>query len=151
MNRNDFLKLTGADDSTDAVPVAFMTKSGYACTGHFSKELNSDLEGTCVVLNALLVEMKEVANSKRPIIDDFAEFLREVVLKSRDDETDPVDNEYGHPVPLTAIPFDEIAVLYPVSHINELIERAHSDKKQTPDMYDFSKSEILALLKTKLW
>lgn len=52
---------------------------------------------------------------------------------------------------LTAIPFDQIVVIYPVAHIGALMRRAKKEAKRLPTFLDLNESEIIALLKTRLW
>jgi hypothetical protein len=52
---------------------------------------------------------------------------------------------------LTAIPFEQIAVVYPVAHISTLMRLAEPHHSRLPTFLDFDKSEFLGLLRTKLW
>ena len=172
MNRKDLIKLIGAESGdVDYLPVAFLLRTGYACAGFYNAKVNEDFSETCVLLNAHLIELKEASTTgHRPKIEDFGEFLEEVVVsyyESKDAEAHvPLNEAYGKSIPLTAIPFDEIAVIYPVAHIESLMRRAKEQRKtvaastepetkgprkEIPTFLDFDKSEILGLLRTKLW
>lgn len=157
MNREDIVKLIGAEaNSTEYLPVAFLLSNGYACAGYYHSAVNEGLVGTCVLLNAHLIELQgDNQGAGRPSIGDFNEFLEEIVVKfcePNDEGQAPVRSEvYGKSIPLTAIPFDQIAVVYPVAHISALMRRAKQQEKRLPTFLDLNKSEIIGLLKTKLW
>ncbi len=164
MNRDDFLKLIGSESGgSDYLPVAFLLRSGYAIAGYYHTAVNVDLEGTCVVLNAHLIELDDHRDSvSRPSIHDFNDFLEEIVMTtygadSAQEERPTRSTLYGKSIPLAAIPFAEIAVMYPVSHIGALMRRAEqmrgserSDKKAN-SFWDLEQSEIIKLLRAKLW
>ena len=123
MNREDFVKLVGtAADESQYLPVAFLLRNGYACAGYYHAAVNEGLVSTCVLLNARLIEMQgESKLSGRPSINDFNDFLEEVVVDfcetSDEDVPSHHSDTYGKSIPLTAIPYDQIAVVYPVAHI----------------------------------
>jgi len=157
MQRDEFFKLIGANaEDADYVPLALLLRSGYACAGYCNAVLNAEFDRVCVILNAQLIELKESKRGgRRPSIEDFGEFLEVIVgnyAESKEDESPAlVDDSYGRKVPLTAIPFDEIAVVYPVAYIEQLISRTKKQGKNVPTFFDFEKSEILRLLRGKLW
>jgi hypothetical protein len=164
MNRDDFVKLIGSESAgSDYVPVAFLLRSGYACAGYYHGAINNDLSSTCVVLNAHLIELQDGNGSAgRPSIHDFNDFLEEIVTTFYGPERQPGDAltrrpQYSKSIPLAAIPLDEIAVMYPVSHIGALmrraeeVERTASQGKKRPTFLDLDRSEIINLLRSKLW
>jgi hypothetical protein len=156
MNQKDFVKLTGAEKGeADYLPVACLLRSGYACVGYFNRTLNEDFDDTCVLVNGRIIELQGAdARGKQYTINDFNDFLEEIVgnyHKKQADPLSPKSDEYGKTIPLTAIPYDEIAIVYPVAHIGALLKRAQQEKKELPEFMDFDKSEILKLLRTKLW
>ena len=155
MNLQDFRTLIGAsEDDAEYIPFAVMLRSGYACAGHYNEQLNEGMQDTIVVVNAQLIELKGATSKNRPSISDFSEFLEEFVLNvSEGDDNEhtlPTRDEFGKQIPLTAIPMDEIAAVYPVSRIGTLLKRAEKQRK-VPAMFDLEKSEILSILKVKLW
>lgn len=162
MQRADLLKLVGRDGAAEYTPVAFLLKNGYACAGSFNAKLNEDMEDTCVLLNCRMVELSADRPGGRGI-SDFNEFLEDVIssgLAESDTSTDEFDvneHRFGRPVPLVAVPLSEVAVLYPVSHIETLIRRSQETQLApvsngaASSLLDFQKSEILAVLTTKLW
>lgn len=157
MDRNDFMKLIGAESAKASyLPVALLLRSGYACAGYYHTEVNDDLASTCVLLNAQLIDLHQTSGSTAiPTIQDFNDFLEEIVV----DFCGSVDGQaarrrsevYGKSIPLTAIPFDEIAVIYPVAHIGVLMQRAEQQERGLPTFLDFQKSELVNLLRTRLW
>lgn len=157
MNREDFLKLVGVSSDEDQhVPVAFLLSNGYACAGYYHPAVNKDLTSTCVLLNARLIELRgENKASGQPSISDFNDFLEEVAIKfsepSRNSEPSPHADAYGKSIPLTAIPFEQIAVVYPIAHIGSLMRRAEQQKIRPHRFLDLSQSEVINLLRTKLW
>jgi hypothetical protein len=157
MNRDDFLKLVGVSSGEDQhVPVAFLLCNGYACAGHYHAAINKGLASTCVLVNARLIELRgENKASGQPSINDFNEFLEEVAVKfsepSRNGEPSPHSDAYGKSIPLTAIPFEQITVVYPIAHIGSLMRRAEQQKIRPHRFLDLDQSEIIGLLRTKLW
>ena len=171
MNRDDFVKLIGSGTAgSDYLPVAFLLRSGYACAGYYHTGINEGLNDTCVLLNAHLIELQENHGTARPSIHDFNDFLEEIVMtvygsdSHREDQPVP-GAAYGKSIPLAAIPFGEIAVMYPVSHIGALMRRAQEMQltqseemqaaqpagKKTHPFFDLNRSEIVKLLYYKLW
>ncbi len=159
MNREDFVKLVGtAADESQYLPVAFLLCNGYACAGYYHAAVNEGMASTCVLLNARLIEMQgEGKLSGRPSINDFNDFLEEVVVDfcepSGENGASHHSDTYGKSIPLTAIPYDQIAVVYPVAHIGALMRRAgeQQEQRRSPSFLDLNKSEILNLIRTKLW
>jgi hypothetical protein len=134
MNRDDFVKLVGTvSDDTQYLPVAFLLCNGYACAGYYHAAVNQGLTSTCVLLNARLIEL-ESKLSGRASINDFNEFLEEVVgdfcdANVKDGSSSRAD-AYGKSIPLTAIPYDQIEVVYPVAHIGALMRRAGQQQQE---------------------
>lgn len=157
MNREDLKKLVGAEASnTEYLPVAFLLSNGYACAGYYHNSVNQDLASTCVLLNANLIELSgENQSTGRPSIGDFKEFLEEIVVNycepNGDGQSLAHGDIYGKSIPLTAIPFDQITVVYPIAHIGALMQRSLRQEQRLPTFLDLNKSEIIALLNTKLW
>ncbi len=168
MNRQDFAKLVGEDENQiDYEPIALLLRDGYGVAGYYNSTLNVELEDTVVLLNARLVQLQgDSSHSTRPAIHNFNDFIEEIVSSVSDGNGKPSDSldEYGKSVPLMAIPFDVVFVVYPVSHISELLRRAaerddgpHGEKqpvdtpKRLPTFLDLDRSEIIRLLKTKIW
>ncbi len=169
MNRNDFLKLVGAgSDDEEYSPVVCLLRDGRGCIGYYNTLLNEDLEETCLFVNARILEFKEArSGAGSGAIHDFNDFLEDVVSRLPDGDTQHSlaadSHSYGKAIPLTAISLDEIAVLYPVSHISSLLERAsqESDDEESttaeegqtpiPSFLDFEQSPVLKVLRTKLW
>src|SRR5262245_54827699 len=94
----------------------------------------------------------------RAAISDFSEVLEEIALQSSGSEESSAarrtlaESELcGKRIPLTAIPFDQIAVIYPVAHIGALLQRAERKDHAMPRFLDFDQSELIRLLRTKLW
>ena len=164
MNRDDFVKLVGAaSGKAEYLPVAFLLRNGYACAGYYHSSVNEDLTSTCVLLNARLIELQGCNKvSGQPSINDFNEFMEEVVADFCDPKEEgspsPRSDAYGKSILLTAIPLEQIAVVYPIAHISELQQRAEQAQKacentprRLPTFLDFDKSEFINLLRTKLW
>src|SRR5258708_3868993 len=153
MDRKDFLKLIGADTKAEYVPVAFLLKSGYAGIGYYNSAVNEGFGDSCILLNTKLIEMESSTQQNRPAIRDFNEFLEEVVADESNGDNGRKKRkktEVGKAIPLTAIPLSEFAVLYPVSQIGALLRRSREEGK-LPTFFDLSKSEILGLLRLRLW
>ncbi len=134
MNRDDFVKLVGStSDNSQYLPVAFLLRNGYACAGYYNPLVNEGLVSTCVLLNARLIELQgENKLGGRASINDFNDFLEEVVVNfcdpNRPSSLSARSDAYGKSIPLTAIPYDQIAVVYPVAHIGALMHRAGQQK-----------------------
>ncbi len=160
MTSNDFLTLVApGSDGSELDPVALLLKCGYGCVGHYSASVNTGLNDSCILLNTQIVPLGREGGSNRPSVDDFSEFLEDVVTSYYDDRNEvPTRTEFGKVVPLIAIPLSEVAVVYPVARITQLARRIHDQKLQnaepvpaTPTMFDLKQSEILAVLRTRLW
>ena len=157
MNANDFRKLVGVEETADDyVPVAFLLTTEYGCVGFYNSRLNKDLEDTCVLINARLVKMVGPEMHSRSEIGDFNSFIEEVASNwssDSDGHSIPDDHDMlGTSIPLTAIPFEQIAIVYPLAHISVLMKRAESSESTVPTFLDFdNKSVVLKLLRTKLW
>lgn len=157
MNRNDFKKLIGAEsEDAEYLPVACLLESGYGCAGYYNAALNADLSETCVLVNARLVEFRRPETAgQRATIEDFNEFLEEIVMNyynEAESERAPESDLYGKSIPLTAIPYGQIALVYPVAHIGALMRRAEKEENRVPTFLDFDrKSVVIKLLRTKLW
>lgn len=157
MNRDDFVKLAGvAVEEGQSVPVAFLLINGYACAGYYHPAVNEGLASTCVLLNARLIELQgPQSNGNRPSIQDFNEFLQEIVTGlCESDEHElpsPSGDAYGKSVPLMAIPFEQVTVVYPVAHISALMRRAEKKPNQKSSFLDIDRSEVVRLLRTRLW
>ncbi len=152
MNLNDFRKIIGVEKAhRDDLPVAMLLRTGYGCLGTYSVRTNEGLTDTVLVINAQLATFSDHAKRSRPALEDFRDFLTEFVAAGEDGEF-PIGREFGKPIPLAAISLDEIAIVYPVAHIIDLLQLASGDEqKQRPQLLDIERSEILQLLRTKLW
>jgi hypothetical protein len=163
MNKDDFGKLIGAQGgNADYLPVAMLLCSGYGCAGYFSATLNDGLVETCVLVNVRLVEF-ERAPQGRPSIENFTEFLEEIVRRYYESDAGEQafeDERYGRYMALTAVPYDQIAVCYPVAAISKLLQRldqATQEKgverppRRLPAFLDLDRSEIIRVLRVKLW
>lgn len=161
---SEFVKLIGTyDNDAEYVPFAALMRSGHACCGYYNARLNAGFEKTCVVLNAHLIELSSGDdNTRRASIENFGEFLEEIVhnyARSKTKENPRLLNKrYGRSIPLTAVSYEEFIVVYPVAHIESLMTRTQADgdeqgdgESKLPTFLDFEKSEILRLLRTKLW
>ena len=149
------------------IPVACLLRNGYACAGYVNPGINEQFNETCILVNARMVDLREPnRRTERGAIHDFGEFLEEFVLEMM--EKKPKDHEFfeecidgfherfGKNIPLTAVAFDEAAVVYPVARIGNLLRQANvetkTDPEQVPSFLDFEKrSVVLKVLRTKLW
>ncbi|MBC7966126.1 MAG: hypothetical protein H7Z17_09400 [Fuerstia sp.] len=163
----DVHRLIGGSDSPDSdyMPIACLLNSGYGCVGYFNSSVNESLSDTIVLLNMRLVDLRmEEGHSRRGRVADFNDFLQDVVAQHVKDDEDDADGEVSEPldgtIPLTAIPVGEIAMLYPVAHIAELLKSAKrvtrngsSDtSSEVPTFLDFNnKSIVLKVLRAKIW
>jgi hypothetical protein len=103
-----------------------------------------------------LIELRaDNRDGGRPSIHDFNDFLEEIVIdfcRPKDaEQIAPHSDLYGKSIPMTAIPYDQVAVVYPMAHIGALIHRSGQERNTLPSFFDLGKSEILNLLRTKLW
>ena len=112
-----------------------------------------------MLVNARLVELQRAdSHGHGATIGSFNEFLEEIVMqtyRNEDDETshDSADDVYGKSIPLAAVDFDEISLLYPVPQISALMRRLEKRPESSiPSFLDFNnRSVIVKLLRTKLW
>lgn len=163
MKRSEFLRLVTGGEEAEYAPVAGMLECGYGFAGYFNSRLNENLEDTCVLINARLIDLRsEEGVSSRPRITDFSDFVEEIVRLNYPSGEDREEGQpesaglggevFGKSIPLAAIPFDEIAVLYPVARIGQMMEELHRQRRKIPSFFDLdNKSIILKLLRTKLW
>ncbi|HVV99092.1 MAG TPA: hypothetical protein VHB77_02060 [Planctomycetaceae bacterium] len=165
MQRADFLRLIGAKaGAADYIPVACLLRNGHACAGYFNSQLNDDFADTCVLVNSRLVDFQGArATQTRTAIHDFNEFLEQVTIGAYAADSEDADlfgehdERLGKSIPLTAIDYGEIAVVYPISQIGVLMRRVEQDDNlqtasEVPSFLDFDrKSVILQVLRTRLW
>jgi hypothetical protein len=158
MDVKELGRLIGAKSGkAEYLPVAFLLKTGYACFGHYNSALNDGITGMCVLLNVRLIDLTQSTTKSRPSIRDFSDFLEDVVAraaakKNQDDEEDdavPDKSKFGKAIPIAAVVLDEIAIVYPVAQIGELVRR--SREKGHSSFLDIEKSEIRKVLLMKLW
>lgn len=162
MNHDDFVRVIGGESNdADYVPVACLLRSGYGCAGFYNHSLNESLHETVVLVNAHVIALSDGQGSSRASISNFAEFIEEVVRRSYATSANSGDggprvnpSEYGAVIPLAAIPLNEISVVYPVAKIEEMARRL-GEAKPTTAFRAFldieNRSEILKVLRTKLW
>lgn len=135
MNRRDFLKVIGADtQAVDYLPVACLLRSGYGCAGYFNTGLNQALDEVCMLLNARLISINPPRGREQAPVQDFDDFLEEVVLRycqGGEHAEAALPESLGKSIPLAAIRYDEIVVLYPVAHMGKLM-RGLKDTPTTP-------------------
>jgi hypothetical protein len=117
---------------------------------------------TCVLANVRLVEFDR-GGQGRPGIEDFNEFLEEIVRRyyeAAGDDAGFEQERYGRSIALSAVPYDEVAVCYPVAAIGKLLQRldqagqekgVERSKRRLPAFFDLDSSEIIRVLRTKLW
>jgi hypothetical protein len=117
------------------------------------------------LLNMRLVDLRvEESHSRRGRVADFNDFLQDVVAQHVQEESDPQDKDRSDnprdTIPLTAIPVNEIAMLYPVAHIAKLLKMAQrvtqgecsESSDEVPSFLDFNnKSIVLKVLRAKIW
>ncbi len=156
MRKNEFTRIIGASADTDYAPVAGMLQNGYGFVGYFNTHLNDGLEETLVVINVRLADLREKGGVPgTPRIADFNEFVEQIVMRSYNQGKTPisgVQDVYGKSIPLVALNYDQIAVVYPISQIHKLMIVAAGEKKGPRSFLDFeNKSLILKALRTKLW
>ena len=156
MHKADFLRMIAAEEEAEYSPVAGMLTSGYGFAGYFNGRLNAGLDETCVLINARLVDLRAPEGpASRPRVADFNQFIEEIVQQSYQSE-EPVQaprrDFFGRSIPLAGIPFDQVAVVYPVNQIGKMMKALHSERHATPTFLDFeNKSVVLRLLLAKLW
>lgn len=165
MDVKELGRLIGAKSGkAEYLPVAFLLKTGYACFGHYNSTLNEGLADLCVLLNVRLIDLSQSTQKTKTPIRDFTDFLEDVVARAarKDEEGESTDEtpdkgRFGKAMPIAAIVLDEVAIVYPVAQIGALVRRSR-EKAQTPTtgaaattLLDFDKSEILSVLRMKLW
>lgn len=142
MNRRDFLKVIGADEKpVEYMPVACLLRSGYGCAGYFNTSLNQALDEVCTLLNARLIPLQPTGSTHREhgAVRDFNEFIEEVVLqyfKGGDDDESPMPMHWGRNIPLASLRYDEIAVLYPVAHIGQMMRGLRPTTEETFELQE---------------
>lgn len=164
MDLKELGRLIGAKSGkAEYLPVAFLLKTGYACFGHYNSALNEGLADLCVLLNVRLIDLTQSTNKARPNVRDFADFLEDVVARAAkkdgvddDDDAVPDKSKFGKAIPIAAVVLDEIAIVYPVAQIGALVRRSREKAPASPpsaasSLLDFDKSEVLAVLRMKLW
>jgi len=156
MHKADFLRMIGAEDEAEYTPVAGMLTSGYGFAGYYNASLNEGLHETCVLVNARLVDLRGPEGSTaRPRVSDFNQFIEEIVQQSyqtTEEVRAPRQDVFGRSIPLAGIPFDQVAVIYPVNQIGKLMERVQSEQQRVPSFLDFdNRSLVLKVLRKKLW
>lgn len=161
MDRKNFIKLIGADNGdSDYIPVAFLLKSSYGGIGYFNASVNEPFTDLCVLLNARLMNLDRAANDGHSTIHDFSELVAEVASAESHDDTvkrqEPTPNSatwrIGDEIPIVAVPLAEFAVVYPVSQIRALMARANKERGGgIPTFFNLDKSELLRLLRIRLW
>jgi len=165
MDVNELSRLIGAKSGkAEYLPVAFLLKTGYACYGHYNATLNDGMTDLCVLLNVQLLDLTQSPQKTKPSARDFSDFLEDVVARAaRKDSDDGEEDEarsrskFGKAMPIAAVVLDEIAIVYPVAQIGTLVRRSR-EKTKAPaagapatSLLDFDKSEVLAVLRMKLW
>jgi hypothetical protein len=155
MTGKDFRKIITAEPAQgDYTPVAFLLRSGYAGFGYYNSSVNEGFADLAVFLNVRLIDLDRSAQRRGPNVRDFSEFLEEVVAEELDrEEKDeaPAKGHFGKPIPIAAVPLVEVAVLYPVAQIGALLRRRKQQDRSVPTFFDLRKSEILSLLRGRLW
>lgn len=168
MDHDDFLKIIGPSTDAEYVPVAFLLRSGYGVAGFYSARFNEGLDQTLALVNARVIELRDRADVPGiASITSFNEFIEEIVTRfyrqsdqgQRDDTALTCDDQlYGKSIPLATISFDEIAVMYPVARISDMMRQVRDDSVDqdgegtVPTFLDFQNhSVVLKMLKTKLW
>jgi hypothetical protein len=181
MDVKELGRLIGAKSGkAEYLPVAFLLKTGYASFGHYNSALNEGLNDLCVLLNVRLIDLSQSTQKAKTPIRDFTDFLEDVVTRAARKEEEQEDSDdlpdkskFGRAMPIAAIVVDEIAIVYPVAQIGTLVRRSR-EKAQTPpaspsassrakvqapapaasstsSLLDIDKSEILGVLRMKLW
>ena len=158
MLRSDFLKLIGSQPGTsDYIPVAVLLRNGYGVAGYYNTPVNEEFAQTCLLVNARLIDLQHKTDERRGI-HDFGDFLQEIStrLVQQDDASEEAELDstglLGKSIPLTAGPYEEIAVVYPVSRIPALMRRVEEDEHRLPTFLDLENRRVtVKLLKAKIW
>jgi len=156
VNKADFLRLVGESEDHDYAPIAGMLQTGYGFAGFVNARLNSGMDETLILLNARLVDITGTGEDRStPRVSDFNEFVEEIVLQSYrtpEDARMPREDIYGKSIPIAAIPYGQIVVIYPVGQIRKLMRNLEAEKKTVTSFLDFqNKSVIIKLLRSRLW
>ena len=156
MKKADFLRIVGASEGAEYVPVAGLLQNGYSFVGYFNSRVSEDVADTLVLINARLMDLREKpARRSRPRISDFNEFVEEIVVQSYESGQEPQctrSDIYGKSIPLIAIPFEQVAVVYPIVQIGKMMAQLHHEQQRAPSFFDFeNKSLVLKILRTTLW
>lgn len=168
MQRTEFLKLIGCKNAeTEYIPVACLLRNGIACAGYVNQATNEQFSDVCLLVNARMIDLRDPSRrTEHGAIHDFSDFLEEFVVgmmdrtasvaKKQDDRFDSFQDRFGKSIPLTAIAFDEIAVVYPVVQIGNLLQQVkdapNTDSQQGSSFLDFDRqSVVVKLLRTKIW
>lgn len=160
MKKIDFLNFVGAAEGAEYAPVAGMLRSGYGFAGYFNTKINEEVSDSVLLMNVRLVNLADASESHTgPRITDFNEFVEEIVQHQYQAAASPEGHHtdvYGKSIPLAAIPFNEISIIYPIDRISKMMEKLQTPKQKAagkiPNFLDFDKkSVILKILRTKLW
>ena len=156
MKKADFLRIIGAGKETEYAPVAGMLRDGYAFAGYFNSRLNKDIDDTLILVNTRLVDIREKGGSRsQPRISDFNEFVEEIALSSYGKgkpSEGPRKDVYGTSIPLAAVAFGEVVVVYPIDQIGKLLAKLEREQKKVPRFLDVdNESLVLKILRVKLW
>jgi hypothetical protein len=160
MDVKELSRLIGAKSGkAEFLPVAFLLKTGYACYGHYNSTVNQGLSDLCVLLNVQLLDLTATMQKSRNTIRDFSDFLEDVVVRASKSDAETTDSDeprpkskFGKAIPIAAVATSDIAIVYPVAQIGALLRRSRDQGESlATTLMDFKKSEIRALLLTKLW
>ena len=155
MNKADFLRIVGASEGAEYVPVAGLLQNAYSFAGYFNSRVNEDVADTLVLINARLMDLRETTASRsRSHISDFNEFVEDIVVQSYRPEQESQSTRsdiYGKSIPLIAIPFEQVALVYPIAQIGKMMAQLHHEQQRAPSFFDFeNKSLVLKILGTTL-
>ena len=160
MDVKELGRLIGAESGkAEYLPVAFLLKTGYACYGHYNAAVNDGLSDLCVLLNVRLLDLS-TSQKTRNSIRDFSDFLEDVVVRASKSDAESANaddslakGKFGKAIPIAAVAVSDIAIVYPVAQIGTLLRRSREqgETQAATTMLDFEKSEILTLLRMKLW
>lgn len=159
MDVKELGRLIGAKSGkAEYLPVAFLLKTGYACYGHYNSTLNDGMADLCVLLNVRLLDLTQSKEKARATVRDFSDFLEDVVVRASKSEADQADDDdklakskFGKAIPIAAVAVSDIAIVYPVAQIGTMLRRARERGEPASSFLDFEKSEVLQLLRMKLW
>ncbi|MFO1094434.1 MAG: hypothetical protein U0992_14185 [Planctomycetaceae bacterium] len=159
MDVKELSRLIGAKSGkAEYLPVAFLLKTGYACYGHYNSATNEGMTDLCVLLNVRLLDLSQSKEKARPTVRDFSDFLEDVVVRASktdaeraEDDDKLAKSKFGKAIPIAAVALNEIAIVYPVAQIGAMLRRARDRGEPASSLLDFEKSEVLQLLRMKLW